>query len=300
RGRGGPAGFDFGGDVDVNSIFEQIFRGSGGAGSGAGFDPFGEGGFRAGPTSARVGPARGEDLAAKVQVTLPEALKGVERALVLTRPGACPRCKGSGDQGKPGKCETCSGTGRVRGRGAVFFSGGACPTCGGTGRAAQPCPECSGTGLQEEEQRLTVKIPAGVATGSQVRLAGQGAAGPRGGPPGDLYIQTEVLEHPLVRREGSDLHMDLPITVPEAVLGAEVRVPTFDGDVTVTVPAESQSGRKLRLRGRGMPSLKGGARGDLYLTLRVMVPPAGNAEAKAAVEALKDAYRADVRADVRL
>jgi len=145
-----------------------------------------------------------------------------------------------------------------------------------------------------------VKIPAGVATGSQVRLAGQGAAGPRGGPPGDLYIQTEVLEHPLVRREGSDLHMDLPITVPEAVLGAEVRVPTFDGDVTVTVPAESQSGRKLRLRGRGMPSLKGGARGDLYLTLRVMVPPAGNAEAKAAVEALKDAYRADVRADVRL
>jgi molecular chaperone DnaJ len=152
----------------------------------------------------------------------------------------------------------------------------------------------------EETQRLTVKIPAGVDNGSQVRVPGQGAAGSRGGPPGDLYIQTDVPEHPLVRREGQDLHMDLPITVPEAMLGAEVRVPTFDGDVTVTVPPESQSGRKLRLRGRGVPSLKGGARGDLYLTLRVMVPPAGTAEAKAAVQALQKAYGSDVRADVKL
>ena len=124
----------------------------------------------------------------------------------------------------------------------------------------------------EESQRLTVKIPAGVDTGSQVRVAGQGAAGSRGGPPGDLYIQTEVQEHPLVRREGNDLHMDLPITVPEAMLGAEIRVPTFDGDVTVTVPPGSQSGRKLRLRGRGVPALDGRGRGDQYVTVHVRTP----------------------------
>lgn len=301
-GSGGGGGFDFGGNVDVNSIFEQIFRGMGGTGGAGGFDPFGGGGAAASASAeaGRHAPMRGEDLTARVQVTLPEAVQGAERALALTRPGRCPRCHGSGDQGKPGKCPTCNGTGRTRsGRGPLSFSG-ACPTCAGTGRAAKPCPECEGSGVVEENQRLTVKIPAGVDNGSKVRVAGQGSAGIRGGPPGDLYIQTEVQEHPLVRREGQDLHMDLPITVPEAMLGAEVRVPTFDGDVTVTVPADSQSGRKLRLRGKGIPPLKGGARGDLYLTLRVMVPPSGSSEAKAAVEALKEAYRGDVRADVRL
>ena len=283
-GGGGAGGFDFGGNTDINSIFEQIFRGMGGMG----FDPFGRGeaGASASATAGRPPPARGEDLTARVQIALPEAVKGGEHALLLTRPGRCARCKGTGDEGTPGKCETCNGTGRTRNRGPLPFSGA--------------CPACAGTGLVEETQRLTVKIPAGVDNGSQVRLAGQGAAGTRGAPPGDLYIETEVREHPLVRREGTDLHMDLPITVPEAVLGAEVRVPTFDGDVTVTVPPESQSGRKLRLRGRGVPALKGGARGDLYLTLRVMVPPMGSEEAKAAVEALKGAYPSDVRAGVRL
>jgi molecular chaperone DnaJ len=296
---GGGGGFDFGGSADVNSIFEQIFRGMGGVG---GFDPFGGGATASASAGAgRPTPMRGEDLTARVQVTLPEVVKGAERALALTRPGRCPKCEGTGDFGKPGKCGTCNGTGRTRtSRGPLSFSG-ACPTCAGTGRAAKPCPECHGSGLVEETQRLTVKIPPGVDSGSQVRVGGQGSAGTRGAPPGDLYIQTEVQDHPLVRREGNDLHMDLPITVPEAMLGAEVRVPTFDGDVTVTVPADSQSGRKLRLRARGVPPLKwGGARGDLYLTLRVMVPPAGTAEAKAAVEALKDAYPKDVRADVRL
>jgi len=297
-GGGGAGGFDFGGNADVNSIFEQIFRGMGGTG---GFDPFG-GGAAASAAAGTGRPAamRGEDLTARVQVTLPEVVKGAERTLALTRPGRCPKCEGTGDQGKPGKCPTCNGTGRTRtSRGPLSFSG-ACPTCAGTGRAAKPCPECEGSGLVEETQRLTVKIPPGVDSGSKVRVGGQGAAGTRGAPPGDLYLETEVQEHPLVRREGPDLHMDLPITVPEAMLGAEVRVPTFDGDVTVTVPPDSQSGRRLRLRGKGVPPLKGGPRGDLYLTLRVMVPPSDGDKAKEAVQALKDAYRGDVRADVRL
>jgi DnaJ-class molecular chaperone len=147
---------------------------------------------------------------------------------------------------------------------------------------------------------VTVKIPPGVQTGSQVRLAGQGAAGPRGGPPGDLFIETEVDPHPLVRREGDDLTLELPITLPEALLGAQIQVPTFVGEVTVRVPEGSQSGRKLRLRGQGVPSLKGGGRGDLYLSLRVMVPDRPSAEAKAAAEQLRSSYSKDVRSDLVL
>jgi DnaJ-class molecular chaperone len=147
---------------------------------------------------------------------------------------------------------------------------------------------------------LTVKIPPGLQTGSQVRLAGQGAAGIRGGPSGDLFIETEVLPHPLVKREGNDLHMDLPITVPEAMLGGDVRVPTFYGEVTLKIPPASQSGRKMRLRGRGAPSLKGNKKGDLYLTLLIRVPESTTADLRAAAEKVKSGYRADVRADIRL
>jgi DnaJ-class molecular chaperone len=139
-----------------------------------------------------------------------------------------------------------------------------------------------------------------VQTGSRVRLAGQGAAGARGGPAGDLFIEISVQEHPLFRREGDDLHLELPITVPEAVLGAEVRVPTFTGDVTVTIPPGSQNGKRMRLRGKGVPSLKGSGVGDLYLTLRVMVPEQVNAPVREAAEKLKGAYGRDVRADLRL
>jgi molecular chaperone DnaJ len=152
----------------------------------------------------------------------------------------------------------------------------------------------------DETARLTVKIPAGVQTGSKVRLSGQGASGSRGGPSGDLYIETIVSEHPLVRREGDDLYMDLPVTVTEAMLGAEVRVPTFQGEVTVKVPPGSQSGRRMRLKGRGAPSLKGGPTGDLYLTLQVKVPEQPSAEARQAAEALARAYQTDVRGSLLL
>ncbi|MCE9673665.1 J domain-containing protein [Myxococcus stipitatus] len=155
-------------------------------------------------------------------------------------------------------------------------------------------------GQGEDTVRLTVKIPAGVHTGSKVRLAGQGGPGLRGGPAGDLYIETDVAEHPLVRREGDDLHVDLPVTVSEAMLGSEVRVPTFQGEVTLKVPAGSQSGRQMRLKGRGVPSLKGGAPGDLYLHLQVKVPENASPEAREAAETLSKAYREDVRRELTL
>jgi len=176
-----------------------------------------------------------------------------------------------------------------------------CASCRGSGRAGrgQPCRSCGGAGAQPQHHGVTVKIPAGVATGNKVRLAGQGSVSPSGDK-GDLYIEFEVEPHPLVRREGDDLYMDLPVTVPEALLGAELAVPTFDGSVTVKVPALSQGGRKMRLRGRGAPNWKGGARGDLYLVLRVVLPEHDGPEIRAAAEQLGRGYAGDVRAELRL
>ncbi|NMO16735.1 J domain-containing protein [Pyxidicoccus fallax] len=291
---GGAGGIPFGAEgFDLGDLFNDLFGGRGGAG---GVDPNDFFGARRGRSA---GPERGEDLTARVQLSLGEAVAGTERTLSISRPGRCSACSGRGDSGRMGTCPTCGGSGRSR-RAGLFGGNGVCPNCQGTGRALEPCPQCGGTGVKEEATRLTVKIPAGVSTGSKVRLAGQGAAGSRGGPPGDLYIETDVTEHPLVRREGDDLHIDLPVTVPEALLGADVRVPTFQGEVTVKVPPGSQSGRRMRLKGRGVPSLKGGAPGDLYLHLQVKVPEEATAEARAAAEALSRAYRGDVRRELTL
>jgi molecular chaperone DnaJ len=293
----GAGGIPFSGagvDFDLGDLFGDLF-GRAGAG-GAGFDINEILGRRAG---ARGGAERGETLTAQVTLSLAEAITGTERTLSLERPGRCQRCNGRGESGASGPCPTCKGTGRTRRNAGMPFAG-ACPTCNGTGRAAEPCPQCEGTGVTEETTRLTVKIPAGVQTGSKVRLSGQGAAGPHGGPPGDLYIETQVAEHPLVRREGDDLYMDFPLTVPEAMLGAEVKVPTFQGELTVKVPPGSQSGRKMRLKGRGAPSLRGGAPGDMYLVLQVKVPEAANPEVKAAAERLAHAYPEDVRRELKL
>jgi molecular chaperone DnaJ len=294
------AGADSGGganggnpDFDVSSIFGDLFGRAGRGGvdlGGMGFDFGGAGDAQ---------PETGQDLTARAQVTLAEAVSGSERSLEVTRPGRCPTCEGKGESGPVGKCPTCGGTGRARTRRGPLSFAGACMTCAGTGRAAKPCATCRGTGITEEHKRITVKIPAGVQTGSKVRLAGQGAAGGRGAPAGDLYIEIEVLPHPWVRREGDDLHLDLPLTVPEAVFGGEVRVPTFGGDVTLTIPPGSQTGRKMRLKGKGVPALKGNGRGDLYATLQVMLPEPAGPETRAAAEQLRPAY-GDVRGNLRL
>jgi molecular chaperone DnaJ len=290
---GSPFGYAQGGDNgDLGDLFSEIF-GARGGGGGGGFD-FGEifGGGR-----RTAGPSAGESLTTRVKVSLREAVLGTERELTLRRPGKCPTCDGTGYKGAPQTCKTCGGSGRTRARGP-FAS--ACPACGGTGKMPPPCESCGGEGRVEEQKRLTVSIPKGVHTGSQVRLAGQGASGERGGPPGDLFIEIEVLPHPVVRREADDLVMDLPITVAEAINGAEVRVPTFTGEVTVTIPPKSQSGRKMRLKGKGVPLLKGGGTGDLYLVLKVMMPDDLTPAVKAAAEVLQRSYSHDVRADLSL
>jgi molecular chaperone DnaJ len=294
HGGGGAGAYAGSPDFDLSSVFGDLFGRAGRGGvdiGGMGFD-FG------GPPEG-VQAETGQDLTARVQVTLAEAVTGSERSLEVTRPGRCATCDGKGQSGPVGKCATCGGTGRSRTRRGPLSFGGVCMTCAGTGQAAKPCGTCGGTGVTEEHKRITVKIPAGVQTGSKVRLAGQGAAGARGAAAGDLYIELEVLAHPWVRREGDDLHVDLPLTVPEAVFGGEVRIPTFGGDVTLTIPPGSQTGRKMRLKGKGVPALKGNGRGDLYVTLQVMLPENAGPETRAAAEQLRPAY-GDVRGNLRL
>lgn len=296
RASGSGGGIPFTGqDFDLGDLFGDLF-GRGADGRVNIGDLFNQGGRR----GAASGPQPGEDLNFSLSLSLNEALTGTERSVSVQKPARCSRCQGSGEAGAPTPCSNCQGTGRIR-RGAGRLSmGGTCPQCGGSGKVALPCLNCQGTGRVVESTRLTVTIPPGVRTGSKVRLAGQGAAGVRGGPAGDLYIETQVAEHPLVRREGDDLYMDLPLTVAEAMLGAEVKVPTFQGDVTVKVPPGSQSGRRMRLKGRGAPSLKGASPGDLYLTLQVKVPEEADTEVRQAAEQLSRAYRTDVRGELRL
>ena len=252
-------GFEFSEDFDLGDLFGSLFGGAG----------RGRGGQQQRSTAAQPG----EDLLLEIDVPLKEAVLGGERAVSFERRGRCDVCKGAGSKdGQQRKCPTCGGTGRARmTRGPVSFAG-ACPTCQGSGRAGAPCDKCGGDGVIAEVAKLTVRIPPGVDDGSKIRVAGQGNAGPRGGPPGDLYLIPKISPHPFVRREESDLYMQLPITAGEAFKGAEITCPTFDGEVKLKVPPHSQSGKKLRLRGRGVPLLKGGTRGDFYVELEIMLP----------------------------
>lgn len=284
-GGGDFGGFEFNQDFDLSDIFGSIFGGGKKR--------------EQGPSQAA---AAGADLQLEIDLTLREAVRGGEKSLSFLRPGRCDRCAGMGvlpNAGKGRSCPTCGGSGRSRTtRGPVSFSG-TCPACGGSGKLANACPKCNGQGVLEETARVTVSIPAGVADGTKIRLSGQGGAGRHGGPPGDLYLIPKVAPHPFVRREESDLYMTLPITVGEAMHGAEVSVPTFDGSVTLKVPAGSQSGRKLRLRGLGVP-VKGGARGDLYAEMQIVLPEPPTEAARRAVDELERAYKRDVRQDLKL
>ncbi|HCF60422.1 MAG TPA: molecular chaperone DnaJ [Myxococcales bacterium] len=290
--QGGFPGFEYGEEFDLGDIFESLFGGVGRARRRG-----------RGPAGAEVSQRAGEDLTLEIEIGLREAVKGGERTIGFRRPGRCERCAGTGvlpGGGRGRTCPTCEGSGQARTSRGPFSFSGTCPTCNGSGKVPNACPKCGGAGTVLEEARITVKVPAGVADGSKIRLAGQGAAGVRGGPPGDLFLVPRIATHPHVRREGHDLYMSLPVTVREALEGGEVRCPTFDGDVTLKIPAGSQSGRKLRLRGLGIPSLKGGPRGDLYVELLIVLPTQLDEAARKAVAELERAYPDDVRAGVRL
>jgi molecular chaperone DnaJ len=219
---------------------------------------------------------RGSDLRYNLRVSLEEAYRGVQKTISVTSAATCETCRGTGSEGgaEPVICPTCGGMGKVRAQQGFFTVERTCPTCSGAGHIIKnPCKTCGGLGRVQKERALNVNIPAGVETGTRIRLAGEGEAGLRGGPAGDLYIFIEVKEHPIFQRDGVNLFCRVPVSMTQAALGGEVEVPTIDGGrVRVKVPPGSQTGKQLRLRGKGMPALRGGGTGDMVIELAVETP----------------------------
>ena len=258
-GRGGPGGGDF------SSAFSDVFE-----------DLFGDfmGGQRGGGGRQRA--SRGSDLRYNLRVELEEAFTGLQKTITVPTSVACSSCDGTGAEGgaEPQNCPTCSGMGKVRAQQGFFTVERTCPTCSGVGQIIKnPCNNCGGAGREQKERSLSVNIPAGVETGTRIRLAGEGEAGLRGGPTGDLYIFIEVKEHELFQRDGIDLFCRVPVSMTTAAIGGDVEVPTIDGGRSrVKVPAGSQSGRQMRLRSKGMPALRGGGQGDMFIEMAVETP----------------------------
>ncbi len=265
-GGGRPGGgFGGGGPGDFGSAFSDVFD-----------DLFGDfmGGQRGGGGRQRA--SRGADLRYNLRITLEDAFAGMQKTINVPTSVQCGECEGSGAEGgaEPTTCPTCSGMGKVRATQGFFTVERTCPTCSGLGQIIKnPCKSCGGNGRVQKERALSVNIPAGVETGTRIRLAGEGEAGMRGGPPGDLYIFIEVEEHKIFEREGSELHCRVPVSMTSAALGGDIEVPTIDGGRSrVKIPSGSQSGRQMRLRGKGMPALRGGGIGDMFIELAVETP----------------------------
>ena len=258
-GSGGMGGNPFGAG-DPSDIFQDIFS-----------QVFGGGARR------RSGPQRGSDLRYDMEITLEEAFAGKDATINVPTAVTCEPCSGSGAEpgSSPETCPTCGGAGRVRASQGFFTMERTCARCAGRGQViSKPCKKCHGAGQVQEDRELPVKIPAGVETGMRIRLSGEGEPGAKGGPKGDLYIFVDVAEHDLFERDGPNLYCRTPVSMVTAALGGEVEIPTIDGGrARVTVPEGAQTGRKLRLRGKGMPSLRGtGQTGDLYIEMFVETP----------------------------
>ena len=282
------------GDEEKKSAYDRfghagVDGNSGGGGGGAGFgdvfgdvfgDIFGGGGGRGG----RSGPARGSDLRYDLQLDLEDAVKGKTVQIDVPTLSGCEPCDGSGARkgSSPVTCDTCGGAGQVRMSQGFFSVQQACPKCRGRGQMiSDPCGECHGQGVKEERKTLSVKIPAGVDTGDRIRLAGKGEAGPQGGPTGDLYVQMHVRDHAIFDRDGANLHCEVPISFAQAALGGELEVPTLSGKVKLKIPAETQSGKLFRLRGKGVDPVRGGPVGDLLCRVILETPVNLSTEQKA-------------------
>jgi len=261
---GGPGGGFGGGNGDFASAFSDVFE-----------DLFGDFvGGRGGRGGQRA--ARGSDLRYNIRVSLEDAFGGVHKTISVPSSVECDTCHGTGAEGgaEPEQCPTCSGMGKVRAQQGFFTVERACPTCGGIGQIIKnPCSACGGAGRVQKDRSLSVNIPAGVETGTRIRLAGEGEAGMRGGPAGDLYIFIDVAQHEIFERESENLFCRVPVAMSAAAMGGEIEVPTIDGGrARVKIPAGAQSGKQMRLRAKGMPQLRGTGRGDMYIELAVETP----------------------------
>ncbi|MBN8430321.1 molecular chaperone DnaJ [Microbulbifer salipaludis] len=269
---GGAGAGGFGGFSDIfGDVFGDIF--GGGAGGG------------------RRGPQRGSDLRYDLDLDLEDAVRGTTVKIKVPTLANCGTCHGSGAKAgsQPQTCGTCGGAGQVRMQQGFFSVQQTCPNCRGRGTViSDPCGSCHGRGRVEETKTLSVKVPPGVDTGDRIRLAGEGEAGPDGGPAGDLYVQVMVREHELFQRDGKNLYCEVPISFVTAALGGEMEVPTLEGKVKLKIPAESQTGKLFRLRGKGVTPVRGGAPGDLLCRVVVETPVNLSAKQKELLEAFAD------------
>ncbi|HCT99705.1 MAG TPA: molecular chaperone DnaJ [Methylococcaceae bacterium] len=270
---GGPGGFGGGGFGDFGDAFGDIFG-----------DMFG----RRGGAGAQGGQ-RGADLRYNLEITLEEACAGTEQKIRIPVYVACTDCSGSGAKkgSSPVTCGMCHGHGQVRMQQGFFTVQQTCPTCHGSGKQIKdPCGKCHGQGRVRDEKTLSAKIPAGVDTGDRIRLSGEGEAGQMGAPSGDLYIEIHVKTHAIFSRDGANLSCEVPISFVTACLGGEIEVPTLDGKVLLKIPAETQTGKSFRLRGKGVKPVRGGAVGDLICKVQIETPVNLTAEQKTLVENL--------------
>jgi molecular chaperone DnaJ len=245
----------------------------------------------------RTSAQRGADLRYDLEISLEEAANGMTAQLRIPRLESCETCKGSGAAAgsQPESCTTCSGTGQVRYQQGFFSVARTCHVCRGAGRVVKnPCVDCKGSGRVEREKQMEVKIPAGVETGSRLRVTGEGEAGTQGGAPGDLYVVIHVAEHDQFERQGNNLYEAVPITFAQAALGAEIMVKTLDEEEKLKIPMGTQTGTVFRLRGKGMPILGGRGRGDLFVSVTVITPTTLTREQKRLLEQLAEVENKDL------
>ncbi len=292
-GAGAGAGAGRGGFHDPFDIFREVFGGAGGGGGGGSIfeEFFGGGAGGGGGRGARSGKARGSDLRYDLEISLEEAAQGVEKQVELERAVACDTCAttGAAKGGSAKTCPTCGGVGQVIASRGFFQVQQPCPDCSGTGQIiSNPCSDCRGQGRVEKSTRIKLRIPAGIGEGSRLRSSGNGDAGFRGGPAGDLYVVIHIKKHEVFDREDNDLFCEIPVSYAKTTLGGELLVPTMEGKASLKIPAGTQSGTVFRLRGKGMPVLNRGIKGDLLVTIQVEVPTNLNAEQKEKLKAFAD------------
>jgi molecular chaperone DnaJ len=276
---GGGTGAAGGGGTSFRDLFSQFFGGRGGA-----------------PMEPAQEP--GGDLEYQIEIGFWDAVRGAVKKLSITRMDSCETCHGTGAVGSPQTCPTCHGTGTIQQAAGKMRFNVPCTHCGGTGKLRTPCKTCGGEGRVRRTETIDVRIPAGVANGGRVRVPGKGNAGTMGAPPGDLYLRVVVKPHPFFERRGSDLYTKVPVTVAEATLGAKIEVPTMDGRSLVRIPPGTNSGRTLRLREKGVPSAKNGARGDQYVEIQVVVPQPTDERVRTLMKDLEKVAPEDPRKDL--
>lgn len=300
---GGPgAAPGQGGQQDVNFDFDgfDFGGGSGTSGGGSSFRDLFSQFFTGGRGGAAMEPGHepGGDLEYQIEIGFWDAVRGAVKKLSITRLDTCETCHGTGAVGTPQTCTVCGGTGTIRQSAGKMKFNVPCTRCGGTGKLRTVCKTCGGEGRVRRSETIEVRIPAGVANGGRVRVPGKGNSGTMGAPAGDLYLRVVVKPHEFFERRGDDLYTKIPVTVSEATLGAKIEVPTIDGRSLVRIPPGTNSGKTLRLKEKGVPSARNGARGDQYVEIQVVVPPPTDERVRNLMKELESVAPEDPRKDL--